>query len=444
MPFNFRGGIHPEDKKSRTLKKAIEEMDAPKEVVIPLLMHKGAMCSPIVEIGDRVKLGQKIGESTAEFSAPCHASVSGRVTAIEPRLHPTGEEILSVVIENDFTDEREAVFPPLERFVMLGAPELSEIARDAGIVGLGGSGYPLSEKIKMSADKVDTLIINGAECEPFITADERMMIEYTEELYDGAYLTAQAIGAKDVIIAVESGKSGAIAELRRVLAKKPGVKMSILHTKYPQGAERQLIWAVTGREVPADKMPCDLGVMTMNVSTAISLSRAVHEGKPLTERVVTVSGSAIANPKNLLVRIGTPVDALISACGGFLEHPDKVIMGGPMMGMTQSTLSVPVTKGTNGVIAFCEGEGKKHEETTCIHCGKCVEACPMRLVPAYIYRGYKMGDISECERYNVMDCSECGCCSYVCPARISLVSVFRTIKSKLSGNEASEEVRDED
>ena len=444
MPFNFRGGIHPEDKKSKTFKKAIEEMDAPKEVVIPLLMHKGTMCSPIVEIGDRVKLGQKIGDSTAELSCPCHASVSGRVIAIEPRLHPTGERVLSVVIENDFADEREPVFPPLERFVMLGAPELSEIAREAGISGLGGSGYPLSEKIKMSADKVDTLIINGAECEPYITADERMMVEYTDELYDGAYITAQAIGAKDVVIAVESGKAGAIAELRRVLAKKPGVRMFILHTKYPQGAERQLIRSVTGREVPADKMPCDMGVMTMNVSTAIALSRAVHEGRPLTERVITVSGSAIANPKNLLVRIGTQVDALVSACGGFLEHPDKVIMGGPMMGMTQSTLCAPVTKRTNGVIAFCEGEGKKHEETTCIHCGKCVEACPMHLVPAYIYRAYKMNDISECAKYNVADCSECGCCAYVCPARISLVSVFRTIKTKLTENGASEEVRDED
>ena len=444
MSFIFKGGIHLDSKKSRTERKPIDEMKPPREVVIPLLMHKGAMCSPIVEIGDYVKLGQKIGESTNPNSAPCHASVSGRVTAIEPRLHPNGDEVLSVVIENDFADEREEVFPPLERFVALGADELAEIARDAGIVGLGGSAAPLSEKLRASKDIVDTLIINGAECEPYATADNRIMIEETETLYDGALITAQALGVKNVYIAVASDKPHAIAELRRTLAKKPGIKMTIVHSKYPQGAERQIIRSVTGRELPAGRDASDVAVMTMNVSTAVALSRAVRSGTPLTERVVTVTGSAVANPKNLIVKIGTPIGEIFEACGGFLEHPDKIIIGGPMMGTSVSSLDVPVIKGTNVLIAFCGGEGELPCETTCIHCGKCVQVCPMNLLPVYIYRSFMADELSECEELCVSDCTECGACAYVCPARLSLVSAFRTVKEKLSEKTDREEKTDED
>ena len=290
---------------------------------------------------------------------------------------------------------------------------------------------------------VDTLIINGAECEPYITADNRMMIEYTEELYDGAIILAQAVGAKNTIIAVESNKASAIAELRRVLAKKTGARMVILHTKYPQGAERQIIKAVCGREIPPGKIAADIGVMTVNVSTAIALSRAVHEGRPLTERVVTVSGSAVANPKNLLVRVGTPIEEVFRACGGFLEHPDKIIVGGPLMGTSQGSLCAPIIKGTNAVLAFCEGEGKEEQEETCIKCGKCADVCPMNLLPVHIYRSYMISDTEECRRLNVSDCTECGCCSYVCPARIPLVSVFRGIKNSLIQEEAGQEVHDE-
>ena len=439
MPVNFRGGIHPAGKKSVMMKKAIEEMDAPSEIVLPLLMHRGMICSPIVEVGDRVRLGQKVAESTAEFSAPIFSSVSGFVTEIAPRLHPCGEEILSVVIKNDFEDEREEVLPVHDRFRTLAANELAIVARDAGIVGLGGSAYPLSKKILSADGEVDTLIINGAECEPYISADNRVMIECTEDLYEGAMAIAHALGIKNVWMAVQSDKAGAIAELRRYLAKKPGIKLCIVHTKYPQGSERHLIEAVTGRTVPGDKTAVDARVITVNVSTAVALSHAIKDGTPLTTRVVTVAGSAVANPKNLLVRIGTPINDLFKACGGFLEHPDKIIMGGPMMGFAQSDLSVPVIKGTNGLLAFSGGEGADKKQTDCIHCGKCASACPMNLEPLFIHRAYKFGNISECKDYNATDCIECGSCAYVCPARISLVSEFRDIKSKIFEEDTNED-----
>lgn len=444
MPANFKGGIHPDIRKSATHKKPIEEMKAPREVIMPLLMHKGVLCSPIVEVDEHVKLGQKIAESTAPNSAPIHAPVSGKVTAIEPRLHINGENVLSIVIENDFEDEREDAGVSYDRFQSLGAEELALLVRDAGIVGLGGSAVPLSEKILAADGKAGTLIVNGAECEPYITSDNRMMIEYSEELYDGALIIAKALGIKEVVVAIESDKAHAVAEMRRVFTRKAGVKLSVLHTKYPQGAERQIIQTVTGREVPPKGTGADIGVITVNVSTAVAVARAVREGKPLTTRVVTVSGSAVANPKNLLVRIGTPISELFEACGGFLEHPHRVIAGGPMMGVSQYSLDAPVVKGTNAVLAFCRGEDKLAHESTCIHCGKCVGVCPMNLMPLYILREYKAGKLDKCEKLNVEDCTECGCCSYICPARISLVSAFRSVKKLIADEKMREDKADAD
>ncbi|MBQ7054592.1 MAG: RnfABCDGE type electron transport complex subunit C, partial [Oscillospiraceae bacterium] len=254
---------------------------------------------------------------------------------------------------------------------------------------------------------------------------------YSEELHDGAIVIAKAVGAKEVILAIESDQAHAIAEMRRVFTKKSGIRLSVVHTKYPQGSERQLISSLLGREVPPEGTGADVGVLCVNVSTAVALSRAVREGKPLYERVVTVSGSAVANPKNLLVKIGTPIEELFDACGGFLEHPDRIIAGGPMMGHSQFSLDAPVQKGTNAVLAFCRGEDKNEPESVCIRCGKCVDACPMNLMPLYIYRAYKAGRLSDCEEQNVSDCTECGCCAYVCPARISLVSAICAAKQKI-------------
>ena len=439
MLFDFKGGIYPDVRKMSTYKKPIEEMDAPNEIILPLIQHKGTACEPIVSIGEKVKLGQRVAESSAADSAPIHSSVSGRVKAIEPRLSLTGEKVMSIVIENDFKDDEVHEVASGEIFDKMEAETLAETMRDAGIVGLGGSARPLSEKILAAKGNVTTVIVNGAECEPYITADNRMMVEYSEELFDGALLIAKSIGAKEAVVAVGSDKEHAVAELRRVISKKPGVRLYVLHTKYPQGDERQLVRAITGREIPPGGVSPDVGAFVINVSTAVAVSRAVREGKPLTTRVVTVSGSAVANPKNLLVRIGTPIEELFDACGGFLEHPDKIIVGGPLMGNAQFSLDVPVVKSTNAVLAFSENEGKTDEkESVCIRCGKCVSACPMRLMPIYIYMEYKAGKLSECEKLYVSDCTECGCCSYICPARIPLTSTFRMLKNGIEKRKAEE------
>ena len=444
MPVNFKGGIQPDWKKKTLMKKAIEEMDAPAEVVIPLLMHKGIINNPTVSVGDRVLLGQKIGECASALSAPVFASVSGVVTVIEPRLSPSGEKLLSVVIENDFRDEQVELPQLHDRFRTVTLSELALIARESGLVGMSGSAYPLSEKLLAAEGKVDTLIINGAECEPYVSADNRMMIEYTEEVYAGALVCANALGIRNIVLAIASDKEGAIAEFRRFLAKKPGVRLTIIRTKYPQGAEKQLIEAITGREVAPGETGIDAGVFVINATTSAHLSRAVSEGIALTSRVVTVAGSAVANPKNLLVRIGTPIGKLFDACGGFLEHPDKVIMGGPLTGKAQASLDVPVVKGTNALLAFCEGEGAAKVETSCIRCGKCVSVCPMNLMPIYINRALRAGKLSECEELHISDCIECGCCAYVCPARISLVALFGAAKKKLVATEVEEEKTNED
>ncbi len=431
MPFRFRGGIHPDDKKAETRKKKIEELAAPEEVILPVTMHIGAPCSPCVSVGDRVKLGQCVAEATAPVSAPVHSPVSGTVKAIEPRLHPNGSKVLSVVIENDFEDEVCESIKPIDRFHTIGADELCEIVREAGIVGLGGAAFPLHIKLKSAVGVVDTLIINASECEPYITSDNRLIIEHAEELYDGVTIVAKALGLSSATIAIESNKSRAIEELRRMLSKKTGVKLAVLHTKYPQGSEKQLIKAVTGREVPPGQLPSAVKVINMNSASAIAVSRAVREGKPLTTKVVTVSGSAVANPKNLLVRIGTPIGKLIEACGGFKENPKKVIMGGPMMGIGQFSLDVPVIKGTNAILSFAKDEDKTSRFNTCIHCGKCAQSCPMHLLPLYIHRNSEAGRLEECEKLNVTDCVECGCCSYICPARIPLVQTMRATKRRV-------------
>lgn len=431
MPFGFKGGIHPDDKKSFTARRAIEEMPAPKQVILPMSMHIGAPCNPLVSVGDRVLLGQRIAESTAPVSSPIHASVSGTVIAIEPRPHPNGTKVMSIVIENDFEDEKAKTVPTDTRFADLSAEALSEICKNAGVVGLGGAAFPTQIKIKSAADKVDTLIINGAECEPYITSDNRLILEHGEEVLDGATLVMKSLGLKELHIGIESNKKEAVLKLRNLAANMPHIKIDVLHTKYPQGSEKHLIRAVTGREVPPGQLPSAVGVININIATCVAISRAVKDGTPVTTKVVTVSGSAVANPKNLLVRIGTPIGELLQHAGGLRETPYKVIIGGPMMGVAQHTLDVPVIKGTNAVLAFCEKEDRISEEQTCIRCGKCVSSCPMNLEPIFLHMYAKKDRLLDCEKLNLLDCIECGCCSYICPARIHLVQSFRTAKQRL-------------
>lgn len=431
MPFSFKGGIHPDDKKALTENKAIEEIAAPAQVILPVSMHIGAPTNPLVSVGDTVKVGQRIAESAAAVSSPVHASVSGTVSAIEPRLHPNGSMVLSIVIDNDFQNTPAEELKPVDRFSALGADELAEIAKDAGLVGLGGAAFPLHIKIKSAIGKVDTLIINGAECEPYITSDNRLMLEHTDELIEGATIIMKALGLDKVHIAVESNKREAIARLRRIAEQKSHIKLEVLRTKYPQGSEKHLIKAVTGREVPPGGLPADVGAINVNVASAVALYNAVQSGMPLTHKVVTVSGECVANPKNLRVPLGTPIGELFDACGGLKEEPSEILMGGPMMGIGQYSVDVPVIKGTNAVLALTGKDNIFDDEPTCIRCGKCVSVCPMNLMPIYINMYANKGRLDECERYRVLDCIECGCCSYSCPGRLHLVQAFRKAKQEI-------------
>lgn len=432
LAFSFRGGIHPNYNKERTYASPIEELPATAEVVIPLSQHIGAPCVPTVAVGDAVKIGQIIGDSEASLSCPIHSSVSGIVRGISPRWHPSGVRMPAIVIENDFKDERGDSIKPYEGDLdNLTPAEIIGYARDSGIVGMGGAAFPLHVKLKSAFDKkIEVIIINGSECEPFITADHRAMVEYPRAIVNGAKLIMKCLGKRDAVIAIEDNKPDAIASIS-VTAEDSGIHVFELNTKYPQGGEKQLIKSVTGREVPPGKLPMDIGCAVFNVDTCASLYRAVTKGRPLTKRICTVSGSAVVNPKNLLVRIGTPYFALFEHCGGFNEEPYKIISGGPMMGTAQHSLDAPVIKNTSALLAFSGGEESFDENPTCIHCGKCVGVCPMRLMPNYLYMHAVNGEFAECKKLNVQDCIECGCCAYVCPGRLYLVQAMRMAKGHL-------------
>lgn len=432
MARTFRGGIHPDYNKERTFARAIERLPAPDKVIIPLRQHIGAECSALVKAGDYVRLGQPIGDSDSPISSPVHASVSGTVKAVEPRWNQNGLKVMSVVIENDFEDNRfDACLPLKKDKKNLTAEEIIDGARRFGIVGMGGAGFPLHAKLKTALEnKVDTVIINGAECEPFITCDHRAMIEYPRYIVEGITLIMQCLGVPDAILAIEKNKPDAINSMR-ITAENTGIKVVELATKYPQGGEKQMIYAVTGREIPPGKLPTDIGCCIFNVDTCASLARGFDSGLPLYQRVVTVSGDAVKHPKNLLARIGTPYSVLFDYCGGFEKEPYKIVCGGPMMGMAQHSLEIPVVKNTSALLAFAEGNETIDEDPTCIRCGKCARVCPMHLMPNYIYLYASQGDYNECKKLNVSDCIECGCCSYSCPGKLHLVQAMRMVKGKL-------------
>jgi electron transport complex protein RnfC len=443
MPFRPIGGAHPDGKKSPANVTAVTKMTPPPQVVIPMSLHIGAPCQPIVAVGDEVKLGQKIGDASAPVSAPIHASVSGKVVAIEPRLHSNGSMVNSVVIENDGLDT------PCETIVPHTEEELSDpdtivsIIREAGIVGMGGATFPTAFKISSGKGKINTVIINGAECEPYITSDHRTMLEHPDELLDGISLIMRACGVDKATFAIEKNKADAIKLLREHKASEMGIEMLPLKTLYPQGAEKQLIRTVTGREVPPGGLPAAVGCAVFNAFTAYSVHRACREGMPAIERVVTVSGSAIEQPKNLLVRVGTPLSYVFEQAGGFKKTPKKVLMGGPMMGNAMYDLSVTTTKGTNALLAFCEDEDKTVENPHCIRCGRCAAACPMKLLPLYLYMYEQKDDYEAMEKYHITDCIECGACTFSCPARLHLTHSCRTGKAKLAAKQAADKARAE-
>lgn len=430
MAKTFKGGIHPDDKKGATASKPIELLPAPEQVTLPVSMHIGAPCEPVVNVGDHVCLGQIVADSQAPVSSPVHASVSGTVKEIAPKLHPNGSKVLSIVIENDFKDTPAPNLQPMDPDTM-SQDDIIKAVRNAGVVGHGGAAFPTQIKISSAIGKIDTLIINGAECEPYITSDHRILLEYPWEVIGGAQILLKMFGVREALLGVELNKQDTYTVLRRHLPQNDSIKLCPLVTKYPQGAEKQLIYTLAHREVPSGKLPADAGCAVFNIDTVAAIYRLFVTGMPVIRRIVTVSGSAIANPKNLEVRIGTPLTNLIEACGGFTEAPNKIIMGGPMMGHAQYTTDVPVIKGTNAILAFCKDENIGSKDAKCIRCGKCVDICPMRLMPTYIYLNETHDKLAECEKYHALDCIECGACTYICPGKLPLVQGIRSAKQRI-------------
>ncbi len=428
MAQAFFGGVHPHDMKAATNEKAIEQLPAPAQVVIPMSQHFGAPCTPLVKAGDHVKVGQKIGEFRG-LGAPIHASVSGTVKAVEPRPYSMGGNILSVVIDNDMQDEvSEEVQAPADPDA-LSVDEMVEIVKNAGIVGMGGATFPTHVKISGGIGKVDTVIINGAECEPYITGDHRAMLERPEEIIGGATYLAKMFGVEKVVIGVEVNKQNGIDKMNEVIAAKHApVVVEGLRCRYPQGGEKQLCQAITGKQVPPGGLPSNIGCAVFNVNTTCAIYRAITTGMPVVKKVVTVSGSGVVEPKNVECPIGTPVSLLFDFCGGLKDGTYKLIAGGPMMGMAQYTADIPVAKGTGCMLAFCEKEEQTVANPQCIRCGKCIAACPMHLEPLFLYQYASKGLVDELNEAHIMDCMECGACAYTCPARLHLTHMFKTGK----------------
>ena len=431
MAFSFFGGVHPKENKHYAENYAVVDFPAPDEVVIPMSQHIGAPCLPLVKKGDTVTMGQKIGDNQG-LCVPVHASVSGKVKAVELRPHTNGTMVQSVVITNDHLD---TMCPNIhsrtpEQVEQLSNEELISIIREAGIVGMGGATFPTHVKLSSSMGKVDTVVVNASECEPYITADDRLCQEYGDELISGLLILMKILGVNKAHIGLEDNKPAAAKALRAAIDPKTGVKLDVLPAKYPQGAEKQLVYATTGREIPSGALPAAVGCAVFNAATCKAVHDAVYAGMPLIRRIVTVSGDILMEPKNLMVPIGTPFD-LLSQAAGRRSNPYKVLSGGPMMGAAQFDVSVPVIKGTNAVTILGEENRFYVEEPQCIRCGKCIDVCPMKLMPVLMYKAMLSRDLEEIKASNLMDCIECGCCAYTCPAAVPLVHGFRAGKKAI-------------
>ena len=426
----FFGGIHPKYNKEMSTTVTTFHTITPKQVVIPLVQHIGAPCTPLVQVGDRVLRGQKIGDGEG-LCVPVHASVSGTVAAIEPRPHPNGRMVDAIVIDNDFQDETIAAVTndtPLEE---LDPDTILHCVREAGIVGMGGAAFPGNVKALSAMGHVDTLIANACECEPYITADDSLLRTNPEQVLEGMMLLRQILHPERLVLAVEDNKAEAIEKIKPLLENFPAIELEVLPTRYPQGAEKQLIQSVTGREVKPGSLPVSVGCAVFNVSTFAAIYRAVRLGVPLTQRIVTISGEAIAEPQNFIVRIGTPFHDLIEKAGGLNDKTERVISGGPMMGVAQSDLAVPVVKATNSILCLLKDKNGAAENPVCLRCGKCVSVCPMRLQPLYMYRFVNAERMDQLERLHIMDCMECGSCAFTCPGKLPLVEQFRKGKKLL-------------
>jgi electron transport complex protein RnfC len=432
----FEQGIHPAYNKEATADKSLKVVQPPDEVVIPLQQHIGAPCEALVEVGDKVKVGQKIGDSDSFVSAPVHASISGEVSKIGPVVTDDGSESLAVTIASDGQNTiHESVIPQGE-LDELSSQELRDIIREAGIVGLGGATFPAHVKVSIPDDKnVDAVILNGAECEPYLTVDHRTMLEMPDEVIWGLKAIMKMADAKEGYIGIEVNKPDAIEEMKKVISGEKNIEIIPLEVKYPQGAERQLIKACLDKEVPSGGLPLDVGVVVNNIGTAVAITDAVKNGMPLIQRTVTVTGSGIKSPQNLIFKLGTKIKNLIEQCGGLRENVGKIILGGPMMGAAQHSTEVPATKATSGILAFQEDEIEEFESKHCIRCARCVDACPAFLMPVTLSKLAQADMINELNDYNIFDCIECGCCSYICPAKIPLLHWIRMGKTMLTAEQ---------
>ncbi len=436
--FSFKGGVHPPEMKELAEDSPIRKAEIPKNLTLPLVQHIGAPCKATVEVGQQVREGQVIGETQAFVTAPVHAPVSGKVKKIENVLHPLGIKVPAVLLEVDEGEEKEYMEPLGDDPAKLDPKRMLERVQQAGIVGMGGATFPAHVKFAPPKEKkIDTFIINGCECEPYLTADYRVMLERGDDVLLGAQMISKILGVERTIVGIEENKPEAIENLRQ-LTGNAGGEVQVVETKYPQGAEKMLIKALLNREVPSGGLPMDVGVVVSNVGTAVAVCEAVRDGKPLIERVVTVTGNSVGKPGNFLARIGTSVQSLVDQAGGTVGTVGKLIMGGPMMGLAQSSFDIPVIKGTSGILIMQE-QGEMHETyLPCIKCSFCVQACPVHLIPSRLSIIAEAQNWKKAEEFGVNDCIECGCCTYVCPSKRPIVQFIKTTKMKLRKLKAME------
>lgn len=432
--YKFKGGVHPEGNKTSTTTEAIVPFPTPSRLYVPLLQHIGVPAKAIVEAGDLVLKGQMIAEGQGDVSANIHAPTSGTILEVEEHQapHPSGLAVKCIVIDSDGKEQwAELPAPPADPF-RLSEKEIAERVRAAGVVGLGGATFPSALKFNVALkQRVKTLVINGAECEPYLTSDDRLMQERTAKVIDGIRIMMLGVSASEAIIAIEDNKPHALKIMSAAVEAYPELSVLKVPTRYPMGSEKHLVYTVTGKEIPAGSLAADIGVIVHNVGTAYAVYEAIFEGKPLVSRIVTVSGGAVNTPHNLEVPFGTLISDLIEHCGGLKEEPERLLMGGPLMGMVMPDQNVPVIKGANGIVALTQPELKMGRQSPCIRCSSCVAACPCGLVPLEMANNIRAGNFDRAVEYGVKDCISCGSCAYVCPSNIPLVHYFNYAKGEL-------------
>lgn len=435
--FRIRGGVHPNDRKHLTKDLPIEKIPMPPVLHLPLQQHIGAHAEPEVERGDKVLKGQVIARAKGMVSAPVHAPTSGTILGLHSYHSPTASGLRwqTITMRPDGFDRWIKRAPPLDPLTCR-PEEISRRVAECGVVGMGGATFPSAIKLNLGdRHKLEQLVINGSECEPYLTCDDRLMQEKADQIVDGARIMAHSIGVEEVIIAIEDNKPRAIAAMREAAAKAPDTSVRVVPSHYPMGAEKQLIQTLTGKETPAGKLTADIGVVVHNAATAVAVHDAVRHGRPLIDRVVTVSGGAVARPRNIQAPFGTPIFDLLEFCSGLREEPEVILVGGPMMGQPIKSVHAPILKGTNGVLALTKAETASRARMPCIRCSSCVSACPAGLVPLEMAARVKKDEIDSAVQIGLMDCISCGACSYVCPSNIPLVQYFNYAKGRLKAIE---------